>query len=66
MPIENGTITFCDVVVTGSQIKQFIIERCPVPRWLRRIGLAGFLFFFIKGMLWLIVPGLLILFGSEP
>ncbi len=50
----------------GSQIKQYIIERCPVPLWLRRLGLAGFLFFFIKGMLWLIVPALLILFGTEP
>lgn len=27
--------------------------------WLRRIGLAGFLFFLIKGLLWLIVPALL-------
>lgn len=24
--------------------------------WLRRLGVAGFLFFLIKGMLWLIVP----------
>lgn len=24
--------------------------------WIRRMGLAGFSFFFIKGMLWLIVP----------
>ncbi|MEW5757541.1 MAG: hypothetical protein AB1810_14695 [Pseudomonadota bacterium] len=50
--------------VTGSQIRQFIIERCPVPLWLRRIGLAGFLFFFIKGMLWLIVPAVLVFFGT--
>lgn len=24
--------------------------------WLKRFGVAGFLFFFIKGLLWLIVP----------
>lgn len=24
--------------------------------WLRRIGVAGFLFFLIKGLLWLTVP----------
>lgn len=30
---------------------------CPVKsRWLRRIGAAGFLFFLIKGLLWLTVP----------
>ena len=25
-------------------------------RWLKRIGVAGFLFFFVKGLLWLLVP----------
>lgn len=32
---------------------------CPVPTWLRRLGLAGFLFFLIKGLAWLVVPALL-------
>ena len=32
-------------------------------KWLARFGVAGFLFFFIKGMLWLIVPALLIWLG---
>lgn len=30
--------------------------RFQVPAWLRRIGLAGFCFFFLKGMLWLTLP----------
>ncbi len=30
---------------------------------LKRFGIAGFLFFFIKGLLWLIVPAVLIWFG---
>ena len=25
-------------------------------RWTKRVGIAAFLFFFIKGLLWLIVP----------
>ena len=25
-------------------------------RWVRRFGVGGFLFFFIKGLAWLIVP----------
>ncbi len=29
------------------------------PIWLKRIGLAGFAFFFVKGLAWLIVPWLL-------
>ncbi len=29
-----------------------------VPRWLKRMGMAGFTFFFLKGMLWLLIPWL--------
>lgn len=31
--------------------------------WIKRFGVAGFLFFLIKGLLWLIVPALLVFFG---
>jgi len=31
--------------------------------WLKRLGLLGFLFFLIKGLLWLTVPGLLVFLG---
>jgi len=34
-------------------------------RWLEKFGLIGFLFFFAKGMLWLLLPALLIMFGWE-
>jgi hypothetical protein len=37
-------------------------DRQATP-WLKRIGVAGFLFFLIKGLLWLIVPALLVFFG---
>jgi hypothetical protein len=46
-------------------IKEFIVHRCPLPVWLRRLGLAGFLFFLIKGILWLTVPGILLYLGFE-
>ena len=28
------------------------------PSMIKRLGLAGFLFFFVKGLLWLIVPAI--------
>ena len=32
-------------------------KACPVRNpWVRRIGAAGFLFFLIKGLLWLLIP----------
>lgn len=34
-------------------------------RWVQRLGVFGFAFFFIKGLLWLAVPALLAYFGSR-
>lgn len=34
--------------------------RCPLPKVARRIGLVAILFFLIKGLLWLVVPALLV------
>ncbi len=31
--------------------------------WLKRLGVAGFLFFLVKGLLWLALPALLVWFG---
>jgi hypothetical protein len=31
--------------------------------WAKRLGMAGFLFFFAKGLLWLTVPSLLVWLG---
>lgn len=36
----------------------------PTPMWLRRFGIFGFLFFFAKGLLWLTVPALLVMFQA--
>jgi hypothetical protein len=33
-------------------------RKCPAVRWIKRFGVAGFMFFLIKGLLWLIVPAL--------
>lgn len=38
-------------------------RKCPAVRWVKRFGVAGFLFFLIKGLLWLIVPGLIAYFS---
>lgn len=28
------------------------------PTWIKRLGIYGFLFFLVKGLLWLLVPAL--------
>ena len=40
-------------------------ERRPTGRrWLQRLGKIGFLFFLIKGLLWLLLP-MLLMFWSQ-
>lgn len=36
-----------------------------IKDWLKRLGAAGFLFFLIKGLLWIIVPLLLVYLGLK-
>ncbi len=35
------------------------------PAWLKQLGVGGFMFFLIKGLLWLTVPALLAMAGLE-
>ncbi len=50
--------------LTGSSIIaieiQLQLERRHM-HWLKRLGMAGFLFFLIKGLLWLCVPAVILL-----
>lgn len=47
--------------VTGENVE----EQDHAASWLKRLGVIGFLFFFIKGLVWLILPFVLVLFGMQ-
>lgn len=36
------------------------VEKSTAKQWLKRFGIAGFLFFLIKGILWLVLLGLVV------
>jgi hypothetical protein len=36
-----------------------------VAKWIKRLGFWGFLFFLVKGLLWLLVPALVALWASS-
>jgi hypothetical protein len=38
-------------------------KRCPARSWVKRFGVAGFVFFLVKGLLWLIVPAVVAYFS---
>jgi len=42
-----------------TEKKKATPEKGTFKRWLKRFGIAGFLFFLIKGLLWLLVPFLI-------
>ena len=31
-------------------------KKCPAKTWVKRFGAAGFVFFLVKGLLWLLLP----------
>jgi hypothetical protein len=40
-------------------------ETAGASRWTKRVGLAAFLFFLVKGLLWLIVPAVVAYFAMK-
>jgi len=38
-------------------------KKCPAKKWVKRFGAAGFVFFLVKGLLWLIVPAAIAYFS---
>lgn len=38
------------------------ISKSKTSDWIKRFGFAGFMFFLIKGLLWLLVPAILAYF----
>jgi len=43
-----------------------IDSRERMRQWMKRAGMAGFVFFLAKGLLWLIVSGVLVWMGYGP
>jgi hypothetical protein len=43
---------------------QEVLAQRP-PAWIKRCGVGGFVFFLIKGLLWLTVPAFLAIAGLE-
>lgn len=44
------------IVEIAMEKETATLEKRKFKRWLKRFGVAGFLFFLIKGLLWLLVP----------
>jgi hypothetical protein len=42
-----------------------IITTMPAVKWIKRLGFWGFLFFLVKGLLWLLVPALVAFWATS-
>jgi hypothetical protein len=49
----------------AAQARAVRVMGCPLPKWARRVGLAAFVFFLVKGLLWLLVPAAVVWWGSR-
>lgn len=49
-----------------QELKQNAVfeQKCPIPWW-KRIGMLGFLFFFVKGLVWLVIFAIGWIWGPE-
>jgi hypothetical protein len=36
-----------------------------LPTWIKRLGFLGFMFFLVKGLLWLLVPALIAFLATK-
>jgi hypothetical protein len=44
--------------------KENLNRKNAKTKWLKRFGVLGFLFFLIKGLLWLIIPAVIYYFAT--
>jgi hypothetical protein len=49
----------------NPQVSSLMMDRTKVINWIKRLGFWGFLFFLVKGLLWLLVPALLALWATN-
>jgi hypothetical protein len=66
-----------DIAGTGQNVDQFFsvsflyrsfvvyCAQMKLATWIKRLGFWGFLFFLVKGLLWLLVPALLAFWASS-
>lgn len=43
-----------------TQSQEHRLNQATAKRWIAKFGVAGFLFFTIKGLLWLAIPALIV------
>jgi hypothetical protein len=42
-----------------------MMGRTKVINWIKRLGFWGFLFFLVKGLLWLLIPALVAILAAD-
>lgn len=48
-----------------DSMEEFPRRTSPTAKWTKRVGLVAFLFFLIKGLLWLVIPAIIAYFSLK-
>ena len=51
--------------LAGTAGAQYDKRHMPIAKWVKRLGFWGFLFFLVKGLLWLLVPALVAFWATS-
>jgi len=46
-------------------MEEFPRQTSPTMKWTKRVGVVAFLFFLIKGLLWLVIPAMIAYFSLK-
>jgi|GEM_PF-1336353 len=54
----------------GAQVlplnrKYSVMESGKIKTWIKRLGFWGFMFFLVKGLLWLAIPALIAMLATD-
>jgi hypothetical protein len=64
MNLEDGRVSRERADAMGVEGLAAMPARCPVPKVARRLGAAAVLFFLIKGLMWVVLPALVVWWHS--
>ena len=55
----------CKIAILSTMDGNPMEKQASARLWIKRFGTAGFAFFLVKGLLWLIVPALIAYFSID-
>lgn len=60
----HGGESYPSATADGTD-KLRLLKQMSVKSWIKKLGFWGFMFFLLKGLLWLTIPALIAIFATD-